>query len=398
MCHILDHPDTSFDAGTAPDHSIIDRATALVPLIRESADETARQGRVIPEAVDALDAASMYAQLVPARLGGQGTNMRTLMESVAEIARGDGGTGWAVALSNAATWILGNFPDDAQREIFVEPNLRACVVLAPAKSARRVDGGYVVSGRWPYSSGSFAAHWASFGLPLEDGGLGMGTVPVGEFTIERSWDVLGMKGSGSDTVVINEVFVPDRRIVSMADILASKYPTSHTEEQTGRMTFLPTWGLPLTAVQVGLARHAREISLERIPNRSFTRTAYLPARNSPTHQVAVAEAIQRFDMAEMLLQRASFALDDTAAKGIPMTELEIARTIMDIGTVSELVHEGLDRLMNANGSSAFTESSLLGRIWRDSEIAYRHVLLMPSLSKETYGKALLGADKPGQSA
>jgi len=392
MSDILDRPDTRTDPGTAPDHSIISRATSLVPLIRESAEESSKQGRVVPEVIEALAEAGMYGQLVPTRLGGQGTNMRTLMESVAEIARGDGSTGWAVALSNAATWILGNFPDEAQREIFTKPNLKSCVVLVPAQSAKRVDGGYVVSGRWPYSSGSFVADWASFALPLEGGGVGMATVPVGDFTIEPSWDVIGMKGSGSDTVVVDEVFIPDHRICDLADVYASKYPTSHTAEQTARMTFLPAWGLPLIAVQVGLARHAREISLERVPKRSVAYTAYTQARNSPTHQVAVAEAIQRFDLAELLLQRASLALDETAEKGIPMAELDIARTVMDWGTISELVHEGMDRLMNANGSSAFTESSALGRVWRDSEIAHRHILMMPSLSKETYGKALLGAE------
>lgn len=389
------HQLTQFERpGVEPDFEVVARATQLVPLIRENAEESSRQRRVVPAVITALEDADLFELMVPKRLGGHGTNMRTLVETIAEVARGDGSTGWAFALMSNCPWILSTFGEAAQAEIFSTPKLKAWNVLGQAQQAQRVDGGYVISGRWPYASGSFAAEWGSFGIPLEDGGHGLAAAPRTAWSIEPSWFVTGLQGSGSDTVVIENEFVPDHRIQRVTDLIEGIYATPHTDEQHAHMAYLPSNGLPLVAVQVGLARHALEVTLSRLPNKRVAYTIYSHARNSPTHQIAVAEAASRFDQAELLLQRSAETIDAAAAQGTMLTVLERGRVIMDIGMISELVREGVDRLMTANGSSAFAEADVLSRIWRDAELALRHVLMAPELAKEVYGQLLLGADGP----
>jgi alkylation response protein AidB-like acyl-CoA dehydrogenase len=392
-------------AGTQPDRDVIARATALVPLIREHAQKSSEERRVVPEVVEALDEAGLFQLLVPRRLGGLETNLRTMMECVAEVGRGDGSTAWSVALLNVCTWFSTTFSDQAQDEMFSLPGAKACGIFSPPLKSEREEGGYLVSGRWPYASGSFAADWATLGIALDPSDApdpsdgkdprALALIPSSAWTIEPTWFVTGMQGSGSDTIVVEDHFVPDHRIQRFTDMVEGDVATSHTgDEQNANMAFIPVAALILVGAQLGLARHAMEVTLAKLPRKNVAYTCYANARNSPTHQVDVAEAATRFDQAEMLMRRAATDVDTAAAHGVRLDRLTRARVRMDTGMIGELVKDGLDRLMTANGASSFAEANVLSRIWRDSEIAGRHALVMPELGKEAYGRLLLGADEP----
>ncbi|WP_028933787.1 acyl-CoA dehydrogenase family protein [Pseudonocardia spinosispora] len=397
MTEILDRPNVAWTgAGVAVDPEMVAHATALVPLIREHAQRSSEDRRVVPEVVDAVEAAGLFKLLVPQRLGGMGANLRTMMECVAEVARGDGSTAWAVALLNVCSWFATTFSDEAQRDMYSTPDAKACGIFSPPLKSERVDGGYLVSGRWAYSSGSFAATWATLGIALDNGDpRALALIPSSAWTIEPTWFVAGMKGSGSDTIVITDHFVPDHRIQRYLDMAEGDFRTTHkADEQNSNMAFLPVAALVLVAAQVGLARHAMERTLANLPKKNVAYTCYTNARNSPTHQVGVAEAATRFDQAELLMQRACADIDGAAARGVHLDKLTRARVRMDTGVIAELVKDGLDRLMSANGASSFADANVLSRIWRDAEIAGRHALVMPDLGKEAYGQLLLGADEP----
>lgn len=383
-------------AGTEPNRDVIARATALVPLIREHAEKSSQERRVVPEVVDALEEAGLFKLLVPRRLGGLETNLRTMMECVAEVGRGDGSTSWTVALLNVCTWFSTTFSDEAQREMYATSDAKACGIFSPPLKSERVEGGYLVSGRWAYSSGSFAATWATLGIGVEgDDPRALALIPSSAWKIEPTWFVAGMKGSGSDTIVVEDHFVPDHRIQRFADMVEGHFSTSHkADEQNANMAFMPVAAIILVGPQIGLARHAMERTLAGLPKKNVAYTCYTNARNSPTHQVGVAEAATRFDQAEMLMRRACADIDDAAARGVQLDRLTRARVRMDSGMIGELVKDGVDRLMTANGASSFSDANVLSMIWRDSEIAGRHALMMPELGKEAYGRLLLGADEP----
>lgn len=388
---------THTGAGVGVDHDVVARATELIPLIREHAARTSEERRVVPEVLTALENAGLFGLMVPRRLGGHETSMRTTMECIAEVARGDGSTAWAVALLNVCTWFSTTFSDQAQEEMFGTPGAKACGIFSPPTKSERVDGGYLVSGRWAYSSGSFAATWATLGIGLEGEGdpRALALIPASAWTIEQTWFVAGMKGSGSDTIVVEDHFVPDHRIQRFTDMVEGRFATSHKgDEQNANMAFIPVAALILVGAQNGLARHALEHTVASVPSKNVAYTSYRQARNSPTHQIGVAEAATRFDQAELLMQRACLDIDAAAAAGVQLDRAVRARVRMDTGMIGELVKDGIDRLMTANGASSFADANVLSRVWKDAEIAGRHALVMPELGKEAYGRILLGADEP----
>jgi alkylation response protein AidB-like acyl-CoA dehydrogenase len=160
------------------------------------------------------------------------------------------------------------------------------------------------------------------------------------------------------------------------------------------MTLTGVGELILVPAQLGLARHAMEVTLEKLPSKIVAYTTYGAAKNSPTHHLRVAEAITKFDMAELLMQRAARDIDSAAQEHSVLDELQRGRIRSDTGTIVELVTAGIDELLSVNGAGSFAKANVLSRIWRDSAIAARHAMVIPDLGKELYGRLLLGADGP----
>jgi alkylation response protein AidB-like acyl-CoA dehydrogenase len=112
------------------------------------------------------------------------------------------------------------------------------------------------------------------------------------------------------------------------------------------------------------------------------------------HQLRIAEAITKLDMAELLMQRAARDLDTAALERSTLDQLHRGRIRSDTGTIAELVTASIEQLMSATGAGSFAKANVLSRIWRDAAIAARHALVVPDIGKEMYGQLLLGADGP----
>jgi alkylation response protein AidB-like acyl-CoA dehydrogenase len=384
-------------AGVEVDAELVAGASALVPLIREHAEQTSEARRVVPEVMRALEEAELFKLFVPKRYGGHGANMATGVQTIAEVARGDGSTAWAVALLNVCTWFATTFSQDAQDEVFGQnPASKVCGIFTPGSKSERIEGGYLISGRWPYSSGSFAADWATLGIALDvpegEDPRALALVPAEAWTIDPTWYVAGMKGSGSDTIVVEDHFVPDHRVQRFLDMREANYLTPHLDEQNSYMAFIPVAALILVAPQLGLARHALERTRNSLPDKPVAYSVYRAAKKSPTHQLGVATAATKFHQAELLMQQACRDIDANAvARQLPTMEIR-GRIRNDTGVIAELVKDGIDSLMTANGAGSFADANVLSRIWRDAEIAGRHAYVSPEVGKEVYGKLLLGDD------
>lgn len=387
-------------SATPYDTELVARATALVPLIREHAVASIAARAVVPEAFNAIEDAGLLRLWVPERYGGHGATLRTGLEVLAEIARGDGSTAWASTLLNVCTWFATTYSLEAQDEVFGEnPNAHVSGIFTPGSKAEKVPGGYLISGEWPYSSGSFRADWATLGIALDvpegQDPRGLALVPQEAWTIRPTWFVSGMQGSGSDTIVVEDHFVPDHRVQSFGEMCEARYATPfQAEERNANMGFIAVAALVLIFPQLGLADHALELTREKLPHKRVLYTQYTEARNSPTHQLGVAEAATDFHVAR-LLAAASADEIDRAAEARTTPDIERRTQIRnDTGVVAELVNRGLHRLLTANGAGSFADGNVLGQIWRDSEIAARHGVVSPQVVKEAYGRVLLGTENP----
>jgi 3-hydroxy-9,10-secoandrosta-1,3,5(10)-triene-9,17-dione monooxygenase len=375
---------------------LVNRARALIPILEKNADQTETDRRAAEENITAIKQAGLFKIMVPRRFGGLETNFRTKLEVTRELAKGCGSTAWAISLINGCAWLAGCASDRAQRDIWgANPDARLAGALNPAEHSRRLDGGFVVSGRWPWSSGCLHADWGFVGIPTpETAGdapeLGFAFIPMQELTIEDSWFVAGMKGTGSNTIVAHEVFVPDHRIMPAAGLLSGDFQTPYKNETLYRSSFMPAASILLVGPLLGLATRALELVIESAPKRSIAYTLYDKHSTAPTFQLAIAKAAILVDTAHLHAYRAADAIDGAAKLGKKMGYVERARIRMDTGYVAETAREAIRILCSAHGASSFSEANPLQRIWRDAEVASRHAIVHPEVNAEIYGRALLG--------
>ncbi|MFB6552486.1 MULTISPECIES: acyl-CoA dehydrogenase family protein [unclassified Streptomyces] len=377
-----------------------ERAAALVPLLRDNAGRTEEGRRVVEENIEALADAGLFRLTVPRRFGGHEANLRTFLQVGSELARGCGSTAWVTTLINVSNWVVGLFPEQAQQEVWgSNPDARTCGVLAPSATSRAVDGGQVVTGRWGFASGSLHSQWASLGIPIVDASgrqidQGVALIPTDDLTIEDTWYVAGMRGTGSNTLVADEVFVPEHRIMSVTRAVQGVYPTEHKDEALYRSALVPVLALVLAGPQVGLAKAGMEVVTGSLAKgKGISYTFYERASEAPSTQIQLAEAAQLIDTAELHMLRAADDIDAWAAKGECMPLIDRARSRMDTGYVARRSREALDILLSVQGAGSFAEGGPLQRIWRDQETGSRHAVINPAISTELYGRALLGIEE-----
>lgn len=393
--------DAFFEA-PGPDLDIVARATRLQPLIRAHAQANDDARRVSEEVIEAIHAEGLFHISVPKRLGGSGANFRTFIDAVSEIGRADGGTGWVAALLNVCTWFGSLFSEEAQADCFGQiPGVRICgIFTAPARS-ERVEGGLRVTGEWWYASGSLHAQWATLGVKLGDNPdgsprLGFALVPFTDLTLRDTWHVAGMRASGSNTLVADDVFVPDHRIQSFDDMATEIYARKPSDEVNDYASFIPVAEIVLVANQIGLARAAIDLVLAKSATKPVAYTVFKEARHSPVHQVKLAEAASDTDQAYMLVARACADIDRAARRREKLDPLTRARIRMDTGHAARLCREAINRLLSVNGAASFALANQLQRIWRDSEVASRHAFVLPEMASLIYGRALFGIEEPIQ--
>ncbi|MGW2598446.1 acyl-CoA dehydrogenase family protein [Streptomyces klenkii] len=391
----LDVPRTT-DAARALVSELVEHAAALRPLIAAGADRTDRDRMVPTENIDALAEAGLLSLMRPARYGGLETDFRTLLEVSREIGRACGSTAWLTSLLNANAWFVGLFPARAQDDVWARtPDARVAGVVTPSGTARVVEGGYRVSGRWAPASGCGHADWAVLGVTRPDAegtsdAVGIVLVPMPELTIEDTWFVAGMRGTASNTLVGEDLFVPAHRFHSVPDAVEGRYATPFTDEALYRAPFVPATALMLTGPQLGLATAAVDLLIAAAPRRGLTLTNYTVQAEAPTIQLAAANAASLADSAQLHAYRAATDIDEAARAGAYPAYDARARMRMDAGRAAVHAREAVRIVCSAQGASSFGESNPLQRIWRDIETGSRHAVLNPEVAAEIYGKSLLG--------
>ncbi|GDY51864.1 hypothetical protein SVIO_024870 [Streptomyces violaceusniger] len=269
MTIVLDRP-----GATAADRELradlVGRAAKLLPQLTDRAEHSDRERMVPAENIKALAEAGLLSISRPARYGGLQTDMRTFLEVSREVARACGSTAWTTTLLNVCSWYVGLYPGQAQDDIWADdPTARVAGVLAPTGTAREVDGGFVVTGRWSPASGQAHAQWAIVGVlrGTDDAHSerGMVLVPMSELTVEDTWFVTGMRGTASNTLVADEVFVPGHRYLSSPDAVEGRYATPYAEEAIYRSAFVPVSALVLAGPQLGLAQAALDLVVQKAP-------------------------------------------------------------------------------------------------------------------------------------
>jgi len=384
-------------AAAAPSsEELLARIRELQPLIERNAAQGEADRRVVEESITALTDAGVFKVAQPRRYGGYQASVRTMLDVSAAVAEADGGTAWVVALCNVCAWLTGLFSEQAQDDVWGSaPDARVCGVQTPSAEAVRVDGGFRVTGRWFYNSGSWHASWAILGFPvLDDNGQlidqGLALIPFADLEIEETWFVAGMSSSGSNCVIAADAFVPEHRIMSGLAAIEGNYPTERTDEALYRAALVPVLALVLAGPQLGMGRRALELVTKKAAGKEIAYTFFTAQADSTAFQLQLAEAALMIDTAHLHAYRSADDLDRAAADGVYPDTLLRTRVRADTGWALQHITKAIDLLLFAHGAGSFAQVNPLQRIWRDSAVAARHAVTLPAVNLEIYGKALLG--------
>ncbi|MFJ8235139.1 acyl-CoA dehydrogenase family protein [Ureibacillus sp. NPDC094379] len=380
---------------------LVERAHALIPMLRDFSPQIDQESHLPQEIVDKLQAEGLLKVLRPEMYGGFQTDMRTFTEVVTEISRGNGSAGWFVSLSNIRDYMISYaFGREALEEIFGTGD---DVVLAgnfkPIKcEIKKVDGGYYIEeAQWPFVSGSPHADWLYFGFPLidENGSVEMAimVVPRKDVTVLNDWNVMGLRGSGSNSVHVKDVFVPEYRV--SLDRLAQKghYMIEELQEvPLYRTPFVPSLTLSIVGPALGITKAAMDLHMERVQKAGIGNTFYNKMSEAAVTHLQVAQAQLKIDSAELHLHRAVDLLDDYSVKRQQLTMEEGIKMKADFGYVNQLCKEAID-LMTAGAGSVFSyNQNLFQLFYRDFLSMHLHGFITPSSLIETYGRVMCGQE------
>jgi len=285
----------------------IRRARALVPALRSRAGKAEEARRLIPETLADMHAGGLFRFPQPRRWGGMELDYVALFEIPAEIGRGCASTAWSTANLAIHHWMLALYDERAQEEVWgANPDaIIASGIAYPQGAAKKVDGGFVISGHWNFSSGVDGSDWNMLAVTVKDGERAvdhrMCLVPAGEYEIVDDWQVLGMRGTGSKSVKVKDLFVPEYRALCMYLVRGGgDFPGARTNPNPHYR--IPISGLGshcIAGAAVGNALAAVEITAEAVRERSTNYTA-ARMRDFQAVQLRVAAAGARADAARLI--------------------------------------------------------------------------------------------------
>jgi 3-hydroxy-9,10-secoandrosta-1,3,5(10)-triene-9,17-dione monooxygenase len=378
--------------------ALIARAREIRPLLQKNAGQTDSLRRLPDEVVRALRDSGMCRLMVPKRFGGYQTSIRTYIEVMAELGQGCGSSAWVASLVNICEWLAALFPERAQHDVWgPDPDAWIAGSLAPNGLAVPVDGGWRVTGRWPWASGSMHAQWVACGIHMENErgemtNLGLCLMPIADVTVEDTWFMVGMKGTGSNTIAAKEAFVPEHRFLPYPQAFQGQYRTEHVDEPVYRVALVPVTVLILAGSQLGAARAALDYVVSKSKTRGITHTTIARQADSAGFQMLVADAAMKIDTAFLHALRAADDLDRAGDAGRHPDLTERARVRMDTSLVAKYAREAVELLVQAHGTSSMGDHNPLQRIWRDVHVASHHAITEWQVNLEVYGKALLGVE------
>ena len=378
---------------------LVARATSLVPQLFERTAE-ADALRRMPEAnVAALRQGGMFRVLQSRRFGGYQASLRSHIDIVAEIARGCASTGWCLGVIHAHSWLMGLFPPAAQQDTFgTNPDAIIAAVITPHGTAQAVGEGYFLNGVWPFASGSEHADWLLLGAAVRDGAgaaidEGELLVPAADILIKDDWNVAGLRGTGSCSIVAKDVFVPKHRFLSMPAAIEGRAPGIALHDGwLYRSAVVPVLALAITPAALGAARRAYDTFTKRLPGRLVAFTQRERQIEMPVTHVQVAEAATKIDVARLLLYRAADDIQRAAELGETMELARRARVRMDCAHAVRQCLEAVETLYLASGGSGIAESNPTQRAWRDVHAINMHGALNLQTNQEMYGRILLGLE------
>ena len=385
-------PWTSRAAAVPTPEDLLARVEALIPRLRERAEETERIRRIPESTMEELKEAGVFHLLSPKAVGGFGMGLETYAQVVRRLAQGCPSTAWSAGHLIEHVWMLARWPQEVQDEVFASgPAPLAAATGAPVGVAEKVPGGFAISGRWSFASGVMHSQWAL--LAVQHGTVRLQClVPMTEVELLDTWHTAGLRGTGSNDIRAEKLFVPEHRTLDWALLGAADNPGSRIHQDpiihTPMATFL---NMVAPAATLGAAEHAVELFRERMMVRKVKHTLENRQADSPLAQARFSQAYGLVATARLHWEEAIRVVSAAfERRPFTLTDEERARYRLSLALSGEAAAEAVRLIMTGSGGSVHRLSHPLQRIQRDVNVLLNHASLTMDPILEQAGRGLLG--------
>lgn len=342
--------------------------------------ETGR--RLTPPTVAALAEAGMFTLCLPSAYGGPGGSVVDMIDAVATIAHADASAGWCSGIASTTASLASYLSAEVAHEIYSSTAVPTGGVFAPNATGTADTGGFRLTGRWQWGSGTQHCEWIVGGAFCDDGTQRTAFFPADAVEFHDTWHSAGLRGTGSIDFSVDDVFVRNDHT-----IVLGRQP--RVDEPISRFPNFTLLALGIAATSIGNGRRA----LDEVRNLAGSKTPQFSSRTldrSGHAQLEFARAEVRWRAARSLLRDEAAAAWQMAADGAPITvDARVAMRLAAAHAVAECVAV-CDTAWTLAGGSAVYDASVLGRCLRDAHVMTQHIMVAPKLN-ETLGKHLLGA-------
>jgi 3-hydroxy-9,10-secoandrosta-1,3,5(10)-triene-9,17-dione monooxygenase len=392
-----DHP-AEEDRRERVEATMVARAKALIPQLRDRAARTEELRRLPPETERDLHEAGLFRVVQPNRVGGSELDYVALVDCAEQLGKGDASVAWNFANLASHHWMLAMFDKRAQDLVWDrDPNaLIASSFIFPAGRARKVDGGYRLRGSWPFSSGVASCDWNMLGSVVDSDDEADGIeyriflLPKRDYRILDTWNAAGLRGTGSNDVEVRDAFVAEAFSVAVSDLAGG--PTPGSVVNPNPLYTLPVFSLfpfVLSGVALGNAQACLDDYVESARHRAST---YNRAKlgDLQSTQIKIAEASAKIDAARLIM-RANCIEAMAAARRAEIPDMAVKTRARRDGAHSvNICTEAVSLLFAASGARGLFTSGALQRQFRDAHAINSHIAFNFDAAGTNYGRVALG--------
>jgi len=387
------------NAATPTPEELVARARTLIPVLRERAKFGDENRYLDPATIQDIEQAGLFRILQPKRYGGYEMDPSVFYDVVMALAEGDMSAGWVFSVVGVHNWQMALLDDRAAQEVWGEDtSVRIASTYMPTGRGKPVDGGFIFSGRWGYSSGCDHCDWVFLGGFVEaDEGASLADhrtwlLPRKDFQIVDTWHTVGLKGTGSKDIVVENVFVPEYRTHKLSDAFALDSPGNAVNPSPlYRLPFGQVFGRAISSPGIGALRGMAGAVLETTKERV---SVYgVKTKDDPVAQLAIAEALNGADELELIMKRNFAALSEYAQRGETPPYPERLKYRYQASYPAERVMQLATQLYKSIGGAAvFNTRGPHARFMADISVARLHAASTHHMFGNNWARSLLGLD------
>ena len=374
---------------------VLGRVRELAPLLRERAAAAEKERRLPDQSVKELKDIGVMRLLQPKRYGGVESDPRLFYECLLAIAAACGSTGWVTGVVGVHPWQIALFDDRVQAEVWGEdPDTWVSSSYMPGGRMTPVDGGYTLNGRWSFSSGCDHCQWAILGVILDRGegsnpAMWNVLIPRTDYRIEDVWQTMGLCGTGSNDIVVEDLFVPEHRTIDLVKMFSWQSPGLEVNTSPlYRLPFGTMFSNAITGAIIGMAEGVLAENLEYTKAR--VSKSWGKATDDPYTVAALGRTACEVDACRMQLMRNLGDMYETAERGESISMDMRSRARRDQVQGTQRAIQAIDEIFDRSGAGTIMLANPIQRLWRDAHAGRHHTVHSIDRSLHSYGMTVMG--------